>query len=313
RKQERLLAIKAEKDSRVAAARLEVAQLTQQLEQNRVQLANAKKIVSVNEEIQSSLGLLMEEGAYGRVPYMQQEQETHTSQAEAIRLTQEENRLRLTIAQAEEQLQNTIAGSRDDMLTRIATNEKRIAEIDSELTKVIVENEKRIQEIDSQISQTEMTLDYQDLRAPVSGTVFELEAASPGYVYNTSEPVLKIVPEDNLVARVAIKNADIGFVEPGMPVDVRIDSFPYREFGDVKGELVHIGSDALPPDQMHNYYRFPAEIRLDEQSLDGKGEELLLQSGMSLNVNIKTRKRSIMSIFLSKMFSEGMDSIRHTR
>ncbi|NET35034.1 MAG: biotin/lipoyl-binding protein, partial [Cyanothece sp. SIO1E1] len=41
--QERLLAIKAEKDSRVAAARLEVAQLTQQLEQNRVQLANAKK------------------------------------------------------------------------------------------------------------------------------------------------------------------------------------------------------------------------------------------------------------------------------
>ncbi len=36
-----------------------------------------------------------------------------------------------------------------------------------------------------------------------------------------------------------------------MNVDVRIDSFPFSEFGDIKGKVIDIGSDALPPDQNH--------------------------------------------------------------
>lgn len=97
-----------------------------------------------------------------------------------------------------------------------------------------------------------------------------------------------------------------------MDVDVRIDSFPFREFGDIKGRLIWVGSDALPPDQVHPFYRFPAKVRLDRQILLIKGREVPLQSGMSVNTNIKLRKRTIMSIF-TDMFMQKLESLNTVR
>jgi hemolysin D len=142
--------------------------------------------------------------------------------------------------------------------------------------------------------------------------VFNLQANLPGYVANSTEPILEIVPTDALVARVFITNRDIGFVSEGMNVDVRIDSFPYSEFGDVKGTLTHIGSDALPPDEANPYYRFPADITLEEQFITINGEPIQLQSGMSLSANIKTRPRRVIMIF-ADLFTRKIDSLKTGR
>ncbi len=121
-------------------------------------------------------------------------------------LAQEQQRLRLVIAQSQQKLQNTLATSTQEVLSRITENEKRMAEIDSQLNKASLENEKKIAEVDSQIAQAKLMLQYQDLRAPVAGTVFDLKANGSGFVTNASEPVLKIVPADSLVAKVYITN-----------------------------------------------------------------------------------------------------------
>jgi HlyD family secretion protein len=155
----------------------------------------------------------------------------------------------------------------------------------------------------------QQTLQYQELKAPVSGTVFNLKANQPGYVANSNQPILEIVPSDALVARVFITNRDIGFVEEGMAVDVRIDSFPYSEFGDVKGTLTHIGSDALPPDQINPQYRFPADVTLDNQTIVIEGKPVQLQSGMSLSANIKTRPKRVIMIFID-LFNRKLDSLK---
>jgi hemolysin D len=157
-----------------------------------------------------------------------------------------------------------------------------------------------------------VTLDYEQVRAPVDGVVFDLKPSAAGYVATLGQPLLKLVPEDNLIAKVYITNRDIGFVREGMQADVRIDSFPYSEFGDIKGTLTRIGSDALPPDQIRQYYTFPAKIRLDRQTLLISGKQVQLQSGMSVNVNIKLRKRSVMSIF-TDLFSQSVESMKFVR
>jgi len=95
-------------------------------------------------------------------------------------------------------------------------------------------------------------------------------------------------------------------------VDVRIDSFPYSEFGDVKGTLTHIGSDALPPDQINPEYRFPADITLDQQFIPINGQPIQLQSGMSLNANIKTRPQRVIMIF-ADLFTRKIDSLKTGR
>jgi HlyD family secretion protein len=97
-----------------------------------------------------------------------------------------------------------------------------------------------------------------------------------------------------------------------MPVDVRVDSFPFSEFGDIKGELVWIGSDALPPDQIRQFYSFPATVRLDQQELMIRGNGVPLQSGMSVSANIITRDRTVLSIF-TDLFIRKVESVTTSR
>jgi hemolysin D len=308
----RLRTRRDEVDSKIAAAKLEAGQAEKQLRENQVKLANAKELLAINQKILSDLQPLLEDGGIAKLQVLRQQQDVMSRQAEVEQLQEEQARLQLAIAQANETLRNTTALSQEDLLARLSDNEKRIAEIDSQLTRVMRDNEKQINEIDSQLSQANLTLKYQEIVSPVNGTVFDLKAGSAGYVANSSEPVLKVVPNDNLIAEVFITNKDIGFVREGQPVDVRIDSFPFSEYGDVKGKIVSIGSDALPPDEIYQFYRFPAKVELDRQTITINDREVRLQSGMSINANIKLRKRTIMSIF-TDLFAKKVESLKFMR
>lgn len=302
----------SESQSRAAAAQYKVSQFQQQLSQTQAQLASAKASLEIDQSIYNDLAPLLEDGGIARVQVVRQEQQVIQSRGEVDRLTQEQARLQYAISEAQQQLANTMALSNRDLLDRMATNSKQIADIDSQLNKLVLDNEKTIAETESRLSQAQQTLKYQELRAPVDGIVFDLKAKGSGYVANTTEPILKIVPSNALVAEVYVTNQDIGFVSQGMPVDVRVDSFPFSEFGDIRGKIVTLGSDALPPDQTYNFYRFPARIELDRQTIEANGTEVPLQAGMSVSANIITRKRSVLSIFTDQ-FARKIDRFQNVR
>lgn len=355
----------AETRSRTAAARLEVEQLEKQLNQNQVQLtdareqlatarqvlneielrnrdsiAQAEESLRIEEKTLGSLEPLVTEGAIaslqldrqqqevndrraelieqrsrGQIEFDNQRQEVVSTQAEIDRLQEEAERLRLDIAQAREELINTTAFSEKDTLDTIAANEQRIADIDTQLNRSIVENDKRVQEINSEISAAEQTLRYQQIPAPVSGLIFDLEAY-PGYVPpagQAAQPILKIVPEDSLIAEVYIRPEDIGFVREGMATDVRISAFPFGEFGDVKGEVSFIGKDALEPEPPYDFFRYPAKIDLNQQFIDIRGEDKQLQSGMGVQANIRVRENRTVLMLLFDKFFVGLDKFKEVR
>ncbi len=310
--QQLLASSRAEYQSRVTDAQLKIRELEKQLSQTLGQLVTANKVTDLNQQILDRIEPVAKEGGVSQLQYQRQQQEVLTRQAEAERLEAEQQRLIVQISQAREQLQNTISLSAKDVFTKIADNQKRIAEIDVELSRFRLENKKKIGEIDGQISKAKLALQYQELRAPVNGVVFDLQASSPGFVANSSEPLLTVVPSDNLVASVFLTNKDIGFVQKGMDTDVKIESFPESEFGSVKGKLVWIGSDALAPTQERPFYAFPAKIKLDRQSLLINGKQVNLQSGMGVNCSIKIRKRTVLSIFLD-MFDKKVKSLETVR
>ena len=372
----RLEVAQREANSRQAAARLEMEQLAKQLNQTRVQLADARsqlindrfvleeiKTRNANSMKQGQEGLdiernilkdiepLGEEGAVaryqinkqkqsvtdrqnelqqqeanGKIDREKQEQEVQTRIAEISRLEQEENRYSLLISQARERLINTTVITEKDVRDKMADNYKRIAEIDSQISRVIIDNNKRIAELDSQISQAQQTIKYQKITAPIDGVVFDLKAR-PGFVPQPSqaEALLKIVPDGCptqikdaakgcLVAEVDVTNQDIGFVRVGQKTDIRIDSFSYSEYGDIKGEVISIGSDALPPDENHRFYRFPVRVSLSSQELVLKDKSTLpLQSGMSVSVNIKVNEnRTVLGLF-TDMFNKQVDTLKQVR
>ena len=165
----------------------------------------------------------------------------------------------------------------------------------------VEESEKQLAQLNNQISETELTLRYQHLRSPAHGVVFDLKPSAPGYVVNDQIPVLKIVPTDSLVARIYISNREIGFINPGQPVKIRVDAYPYNEFGELSGRIQSIGSDALEPDENFNYYRFPVTVSLDSSTLDRGNRKLPLLTGMSINANIILRQRPIIAIFTERI------------
>ena len=131
-----------ELNSRIASAESEVEQLEKQLQQNQSQLENARESLRGQRTILDKLELLKKEGGFAEIPVMERRQTVNDKQSEVDVRLQEKLRLELAIAQAKEKLENTKAVSDKDLDDRIATNEKQIAEIDSQFNKVIVENEK---------------------------------------------------------------------------------------------------------------------------------------------------------------------------
>jgi len=309
---ERLAASSSEAKTRRETARLKLQQARTQLEEVKVELANAKTQLETEQAKFDELSPLMEDGAIAKVRYVEQKQTVQKQQAKVDQLKKKKERLKLEIERAQEQLENTQATTEKNVLDRIAENKQQIAQIDTQLTKTLRDNQQRISEINSQISELEQQTNYQNLEAPKSGTIFDLKVGS-GSSVNKTEMLMKIVPQKNLVAEVYIKNKDIGFVREGMNVDVRIDSFPFSEYGDIQGKLISIGSDALPPNKNYDFYRFPAKIRLDHQFLKVQDRKIPLQSGMSISSNIKLREdRRVISLIIER-FTKEFESLKNVR
>ena len=174
-----------------------------------------------------------------------------------------------------------------------------------------LEQKNRMIDLKSQLTESKVILKYKKILSPVDGRVFDLKPWGPGYVAQTSEPVLKIVPFDKLHAKVEIESRTIGFVSLNKPVDISVDSYPATDFGVIQGKVVKISSDALAPDpRLNKGYRFLANINLDQQTLNmKKGRKLPLQPGMSVTANIKLRKVSYLQLLLGT-FQNKSDSLR---
>ena len=109
-----------------------------------------------------------------------------------------------------------------------------------------------------------------------------------------------------------IPNKDIGFVEEGMPVEVRIASYPFTEYGSIKGTLKQIGANSKSTNSNIPTEHFPATIELDGSSLSKNGEKLPLKSGMSVSGLIKLGSRPAISLVSDRIVSL-FDGVRYVR
>ncbi len=174
-----------------------------------------------------------------------------------------------------------------------------------------LQQKNKLSDLESEISQNNFQLKYQKIVSPVDGMVFDLKPKKPGYVADPSLPVMKIVPNSKLEAKIEIESKSIGFVSVGKLTDISIDSYPASDFGVIEGRIKSISSDALPPEpNLNKGFRFPAKIELKNQYLQLKNKKKLpLQVGMSLTANIKLRKVSYLQLLLNT-FQQKTDSLR---
>ena len=99
------------------------------------------------------------------------------------------------------------------------------------------------------------------------------------------ETILTIIPQTGLKGCLC-SNKDIGFVKTDQKTKVRVDAFPFTQYGELEGFISQIGADALPPDSKANYYRYPVKLKLNKPYLEYKGTKIPLRSGMAITANI---------------------------
>jgi hemolysin D len=270
---------------RQASIRAGIAAKQQQLQLKQLEL---QRYLNLNDTEQQVLARNrnLESDILGRLELLQQE-----GGVAELQYLQQRNRVR--------EVEGELDKVRVDRLRQTAILQQQIEQLNGELA-----------DLRSKLTELSVNIRYQDIRSPVEGVVFDLKPKGVGFVAQTSEPVMKIVPFSDLQAKVEINSEDIGFVRVGKPVDISIDSFPATDFGVLQGTLTSIGSDALPPDELKQIYRFPAVVSLDSQQFKLKGGQILpLQVGMSLTANVKLRKVSYLQLLLGG-FRDKTDALR---
>ena len=290
----KLNSLNNEYNSRIDASANAVKQIEFQKISIMENLKSQQEVLNIREEILKNLKEVTEIGGLSRIKYLKEQQEVIQLRGRVESTKSELEKISATLAEAKNKLTNTIAASKIDFSSKIEENVKQVAQIEN------------------QISDTKLTLKYQEITSPLDGLVFDLQPAAPGYVVGANDkPILKIVPIDDLVARVFVSNRDIAFLKKGQSVKIRVDAYPYNEFGEIDGKIESIGSDVLEPNEEYNFYRFPVTIKMDKPFLLHKSKELPLITGMSVSVNIVLRQRPVISLFTERIlpFWSGLEQL----
>ena len=200
----------------------------------------------------------------------------------------------------------------EDILREVAT----LAEIGGIQMIQYLQQEKKVNQVSYEVKQIqakikEINFDKRKtiILSPVKGKVFNLIPQSIGYASTLGENLMNIVPDGDVEAKVFLSNNDVGFVKNLMEADIRVDAYPFTQFGSIKGYLKFVGDEVLPSDYQNPEPRFPAYINLSKQTLTKNGKNYKVRSGQSVSVNLKVRDKPVISL-LTDAIDRAFDSLK---
>ncbi|NLS03560.1 HlyD family secretion protein [Rhizobium sp. P32RR-XVIII] len=139
--------------------------------------------------------------------------------------------------------------------------------------------------------QAELNLSYTNIVAAVDGTV-GARSIRVGQFVTSGTQLMAIVPLHSVYIVANFKETQLTYVQPGQPVEIKVDSFPDLE---VKGHVDSVSPASglefslLPPDNATGNFtkivqRIPVKIVIDDEDLAGR-----LRSGMSVEPEVDTK------------------------
>ncbi|MEA3014204.1 MAG: rane fusion protein hemolysin [Sphingomonadales bacterium] len=178
---------------------------------------------------------------------------------------------------------------------QIATlREHFAAEAATELSGAETDSGVRSEELNKSVRRRQL----QQLRAPVDGTVQQLVIHTVGGVVQPAQTLMVIVPAASEVeVEARVLNRDIGFVREGQAVRVKLEAFPFTDYGWIEGVVETISRDAIEDERLGLVYS--ARIRLERNYIMLGMRRQLVGPGMAVQAEIKTGRRRIIQYLLS--------------
>jgi hemolysin D len=193
------------------------------------------------------------------------------------------------------------------------------------------ESERQADELEQKLAKVVAAIEHLTLKSPISGIVQDSVITNVGQVVASGQEVMRIVPEDSaLEIAVYVLNKDIGFVKEGQEAVVKIESFPFTQYGTISAHVVRVAHDAIPePDaslvegdptratnnaafagaQRVQNLVFPVTLKPDVASITVEGRSIPLTSGMAATVEFKTGTRRLLEYVFSPLVEVGSSAL----
>ncbi len=274
-------------DTRRRALAEQVALLEEQIEESHKEIKSLRMRADAE---QAAAGLLRQEIA----AHEQLEKQHYVRKMDILRLKRgiEEYKARrgehlADIARAEQRISNLklrIASSRDKYLQDAAEG--------------LTAAQARIFDLQERLRPSIDMQRRQHILAPISGTVVNMSVFTVGGVITPREPLMDIVPEDNLlIVEAQIPVDAIDDIILGQDADVRLSAYKRRSTPLVSGKVTYVSADRLTDSRTNESY-YLIHVSVDRRSLDEAGN-LSLYPGMPAEVYIRTGERTALDYMLS--------------
>jgi multidrug efflux pump subunit AcrA (membrane-fusion protein) len=174
------------------------------------------------------------------------------------------------------------------------------AQINSKLSEI----DGQLAEISSNLEKYALSVEYQQITAPVSGYVNTINVNTLGDTVPSAQELVTIVPKDTPLEMVCyVKNMDIGDIELGMETEIKLEAYPYNKYGTVKGIVKYISPSAFVSEQMGSVYLVKIEVNDIPDGIN-------IISGLSGSVEVKTDQRTVMEYFLDPIIKGFGESLK---
>lgn len=263
----------------VAILKQQIKQLAEEIKGTQGQIKSEKRqITLVADEIKDVSGLV-EKGLVPR-PRLRALQRDAAEIEGSLSL----NRSRIA------QVRQTIAE------IRLQINELTTAKI-NEVSQELRDVQSELFDLEERERAAEDVLKRTVIRAPLEGTVVNLQVHTLGGVIAPGAPLLDIVPsEDQLIVEARVSPSDIDIVQVGLLAQVRFTAFSQRRTQPVDGTVTAISADLLTDERTGEIF-YLARIEIKDDLAEKLGDNKLYP-GMQTEVMIVTGERTALEYFL---------------
>ena len=137
--------------------------------------------------------------------------------------------------------------------------------------------------------------------APQAGQLAAL-LVSPGQPVNAGQTLATLLPAGaTLEAELDVPTRAAGFVQPGTPVNLRVDAFPYSRFGQLAAHVSAVSQSAvLPVDAVSDggsaaaVYRVRVALDAAPAGVDPQAWRRSLKAGMRVQASLVAEKRTLL-------------------
>jgi len=258
-------------------------------------LPNARQLLANAKDREASLRSLID-GAIPRFDYLTAKDQLTEAQDRVTSLEQELDVQQQAIHQAEQAYEGAVQ-ERD----RLASARR------TELLTQLSQRREELANVTGQLNQATVRAEGQTITAPVAGRIYNIQATLAERTIEPGEELLSILPDDDkLLLDVKVLNRDIGFIQEGMSAKVKVNTFPFQEFGTIDGTVTHISPNATVDENLGLVFR--AHIELTETTIPVRGQAVELVPGMAATGDIVTRQKSVLTFLtepITRRFSDA--------